>query len=65
VETARDLGAHAVWVQSGLTAGGAKDPTGCWLPPEQSQEVRAVVESAGLAFVDDCYIVDVAGRLSG
>ena len=65
VETAGALGASAVWLQSGLAPGGTRDPKGCWLPPEQSEQARAVVESAGLAYVDDGYIVDVARRLSG
>jgi hypothetical protein len=59
VQAAADLGARAVWYQSGLAAGGTKDPRGCWLPPEQSRLARAHVEARGLAYIDDCYIVDL------
>jgi len=52
------LGARAVWYQSGLTNTGAKDDRGCWLPHEQSEQARAMVEAAGLAYIDDTYIAD-------
>ena len=64
VELGRALGAHAVWLQSGLSAPGVKDPTGCWMAPEESRRAREVVESAGMAYVDDSYIVDAARRRS-
>lgn len=63
VDTARRLGARAVWVQSGRTETGERDPKGCWMSAEESARARAIVESAGLAFVDRPSIVDVAGRL--
>jgi predicted CoA-binding protein len=63
VAVAREIGARTVWVQSGLVAGGAKDPRGCWLPEAKSQEGRGIVESAGLAYVDDVYIADAVRRL--
>jgi predicted CoA-binding protein len=58
VETARRLGATAVWAQSGLDRTGARDPKGCWRPDGESQRARAIVEEAGLAYVDDTYIAD-------
>lgn len=53
------LGANAVWIQSGLNADGGKDPTGCWLSDTDRAAARNTVETAGLAYVDGPYIVDV------
>ena len=58
VQTALRLGANAVWRQSGLDRTGSRDPAGCWLPATESRQGRRIVESAGLAYVDDVYIVD-------
>ncbi len=58
VETAQRLGAMAVWVQSGRTAEGRRDPRGCSLPEGESSQARALVEAAGLAYVDDRYLPD-------
>jgi len=60
VAVAREIGATAVWVHSGVAPDGTKDPTGCWMPDERSGEARAVVESAGLVYVERPYIVDAA-----
>lgn len=60
VATAQAVGAGTVWVQSGLSAAGVKDPEGCWLPADAAAGARALVESAGLAFLDQPY---VAGAL--
>ncbi len=56
VATAQALGAGTVWVQSGLSAAGSKDPEGCWLPAEAAAGARALVEAAGLAYLDQPYI---------
>ena len=64
VELALHLGANAVWRQSGLDGSGSRDPAGCWLPAEESQEGRRLVESAGLGYVDDVYIVDAVRALT-
>lgn len=56
VDMAQRVGAGSVWVQSGLSAAGAKDPQGCWLPPEDAAGARALVEAAGLVYVDQPYI---------
>lgn len=56
VAAAQAVGAGTVWVQSGLSAAGGKDPEGCWLPGEAAAGARAVVEGAGLAYVDQPYI---------
>jgi hypothetical protein len=34
------------------------------VPEEKSQEARRIVESAGLAYVEDAYIADVARQLT-
>jgi predicted CoA-binding protein len=65
VAMARALGATAVWWQSGLSAGGGRDPRGCWVGPDESAEARRHVEAAGLQFVDDVYIADVVRGMSG
>src|SRR5437588_3102048 len=36
VEFAKTIGAVAVWIQSGLAAGGTPDKKGCWLPDAES-----------------------------
>ena len=58
VATAREMGARALWYQSGLTGEGADDPRGCWLPAAESNRARALAEAAGLFYVDDRYIAD-------
>ena len=63
VATANSLGARAVWYQSGLTSTDVKDPKGCWLPEDASRAARALVESAGMQYVDDVYIADAVRRL--
>ncbi len=60
---ARQFGATAVWHQSGLTSSGARDPRGCWLEPEASQMARAIIEEAGLAYIQSPYIADEVRRL--
>lgn len=62
VDQARALGAATVWVQSGLATGGEKDPAGCWLSDADAATARAVVEAAGLAYVDHPPIVDAIRR---
>ena len=56
VEVAQSLGARVVWVHSGLAAGGEKDPTGCWLPADAAAGARAMVEAAGLEYLDRPYV---------
>jgi predicted CoA-binding protein len=64
VQTALRLGAGAVWRQSGLDSTGSRDPAGCWLPATESEQGRRLVESAGLDYVDDVYIVDAVRALT-
>ena len=60
---AKQLRATAVWRQSGVVASGERDPTGCWVSDQESDDARAIVESAGLDYVDDAYIADTAREL--
>jgi predicted CoA-binding protein len=63
VAMARALGARTVWCQSGLASSGVDDPKGCWVPAEKSREARTIVESGGLAYIDDVYIADLVRQL--
>jgi predicted CoA-binding protein len=58
VDTARSLGAKAVWIQSGRDESGAKDPHGCWMPPDYSKKAQAIVEASGLTYVEAPYIAE-------
>ena len=60
IAQARALGARALWLQSGRRPGGDLDPTGTWLPEEDSQAARRLVEAAGLIYIDDVYICTAA-----
>src|SRR5687767_9381883 len=63
VDTAKAVGAKAVWIQSGRDKTGAKDPRGCWLPQAESAKAREIVEAAGLTYIEAPYIADaVRGR---
>jgi predicted CoA-binding protein len=63
VMLAQRLGAGTIWLQSGLAAGGGKDPRGCWLPDAEAQAAQDMVESAGLAYLAAPYIADEVRRL--
>jgi len=58
VDTAKSIGAKAVWIQSGRNEAGAKDARGCWLAPEESSKARRIVEGAGQIYVEAPYIGD-------
>jgi hypothetical protein len=58
VTLAEQVGARMVWCQSGRASRQASDPRGCWVSEDESQRARSMVESAGLAYVDDVYIAD-------
>lgn len=64
VETAKSVGAKAVWIQSGRDSVGAKDPHGVWLAPEESSRAREIVESAGLDYVEAPYIADAVRAMN-
>jgi predicted CoA-binding protein len=60
VALAKELGAFAVWRQSGVRSDGTMDPTGCWVPEDEAKLARQIVESADLTYLQDAYIADVA-----
>jgi predicted CoA-binding protein len=60
---ARRFAATTVWCQSGRSPSGASDPTGVWLPDEEASQARAIVEQAGLRYVNAPYIADLAREL--
>lgn len=63
VETAKTVGAKAVWIQSGRDRGGVKNPHGVWLAPDDSRRARDIVEVAGLEYVEAPYIGDAVRTL--
>lgn len=62
VNAASSVGAGTVWIQSGFTAAGEKGPAGCWLADDDAARARALVEAAGLAYIDHPYIADAVRR---
>jgi predicted CoA-binding protein len=65
IAMAQQLGATAIWRQSGLTSAGGKAPDGCWVPPGESREGRELAAAAGLNYIDDIYIAAAARALGG
>ena len=63
VDRAKSVGARVVWFQSGRSDKGAKDPHGCWMPPDDSRRARAIVEQAGLSYIESPYIADAVRAL--
>jgi predicted CoA-binding protein len=63
VALAKSVGARAVWSQSGLVSDGVRDARGCWEAPNASLEARKLVEAAGMVYIHDDYIGDVARRV--
>jgi predicted CoA-binding protein len=63
VDFAKQIGASAVWIQSGLADGGTPDKKGCWLPEDESQRARQIVESAGMTYIQEPYIADAVRNL--
>ncbi len=60
---AAELGAQALWRQSGLANAETNDPKGCWESEEASRQARQLVQAAGLRYVDDVYIGDAVREL--
>lgn len=64
LELATQIGVHTFWYHSATTQPPAPaDVSGCWVPSRKSARLRAAVEAAGMHYVDDRYIVDVARRI--
>ena len=64
ISAAKELDARTIWTQSGWSSTGEKDPRGCWVPEEELRAARTLVESAGLRYVTEPYIVSVASELA-
>lgn len=62
IALAMAVGARVVWRQSGISSTGARDPQGCYVPPDESRDGRALAAAAGLDYVDDVYIGDAVRR---
>ena len=61
---AQSIGVRTFWYHSSATKPPAPtDPSGCWVPARKSARLRAAVEAAGMGYIDDHYIVDIARRL--
>lgn len=60
IATAKSLRAKTIWTQSGLTAAGEKDPKGCWLAEDERSSAQSLVEAAGLNYITEPFIGDVA-----
>lgn len=56
---AERIGARTIWRQSGLNEDGEKDTRG-FAPSADSGQWRSAVEHAGLRYIEDAYIGDVA-----
>ncbi|HZU71372.1 MAG TPA: SRPBCC domain-containing protein [Acidimicrobiales bacterium] len=64
VGVAQQMGAHTFWYHSARTRPPAPASNrGCWVPVRQSARQRRVVEAAGMRYIDNHYIVDIAGDL--
>ncbi len=63
VAMAQKIGAKTIWLQSGFSPVGAKDPAGCWLRDEDSRNAQKLLEAAGINFVSQPFIAEVARQL--
>lgn len=62
---AQELGASALWYQSGRNSDGTESANGYWLPDAEAERVTTIAESAGLSTVHNAYIADIAAQLEG
>lgn len=60
IEVAKRIGARAIWWQSGVGADGTEDTKGCRAAADELTRARNLAEAAGLKFVSEPYIGDVA-----
>lgn len=58
VTAAAEMGAKAVWRQTGRDDSGERDPRGCAASPDESAQALALVEQAGMIYIEDSYIAD-------
>ena len=64
LDLAEAIGVRTFWYHSAAT----KPPepanhAGCWVPARKSARLRAAAEAAGMNYIDDRYIIDIAQRL--
>jgi len=64
VARAKALQAETIWTQSGLRAAGTNDPKGCWVPEQELELTRQLVESAGLRYLSEPYIGDAVRKVA-
>ncbi len=65
IAMARTLGATTIWFQSGRTPTGSRDPTGCWVPDDESRQAHQLTGAVGIAYVDGPYIADAVRQARG
>ena len=63
VALAESIGAAVIWSQSGRNAAGLDDPTGCRVPDDEQRSADALVRAAGLTYLTEPYIADVARKI--
>jgi hypothetical protein len=63
IATAKSLQVKTIGTQSGLSAAGMRDPKGCWVPEEEHRLARNLMEAAGLNYLTEHYIADVAREI--
>lgn len=65
LEVATALEAKTLWYHSARTRPPQPaDNRGCWLPATESERQRRAVENAGMTYIDDVYIADIARRIT-
>jgi hypothetical protein len=64
IEEALAVGAKIVWIQSGLSLDGRKDPKAFWMTEEDMRSAQRQVKAAGLELMTQPYIGDVAREIS-
>jgi hypothetical protein len=64
IDEALVVGAKVVWIQSGLSLDGKKDPKAFWMSEEDMRSAERRVEVAGLELITRPYIADVAREIS-
>jgi predicted CoA-binding protein len=63
ISMAKEIHAKTIWTQSGLCAAGINDPKGCWVVDDELHSARRLVEAAGLNYISQPYIGDVAREI--
>jgi hypothetical protein len=64
VTVARELGAKTFWYHSARTRPPIPASNrGCWVPAQQSARQRRIIEEAGMTYIDNHYIVEIARRV--